>query len=312
LYGDSTSVMGQVYRHTVYNCYNGLDYSYAGWMTEYTLDITPDELTSNNGTVVYTDLAFYGHYEYLNDTAIANNVTTPTLITVNGFYIIYNRKIGINAETNEYANSVLLHRYKEEGVIATGSDLVFALDLTAERRIYRNATYNVAVELCDRTDAVDDGANRTVADTVSLAFGTANAGTLCLWMSDMPSGVPSANPTVSSQPSVSPRPSLVPSDAPSGVPSRMPSAFSNLTVSSDSPSSTPSSLPTASAAPTISAAPSISRMPSNVPSVSAAPSISSIPTTFLAGNTTTNSTAETAAPTPSNTTRKLLLRRAGT
>jgi hypothetical protein len=193
LYGDATSVMGQVYRNTVYNCYNGVHYAYAGWMTGSTLEIDVNNDIAINDGIITTDLAFYGHVDRRGN--------APTLIIINGFHVIYNRATGINAETNEYANGVLLHRYLEEGASASGTDLVAVLDLSGtaddglngDRLIFRSAEFGFAMELCSRNDAVNPDQG---ADTVTLVIGAANVNTLCPdTASDVPSGspVPSAS-----------------------------------------------------------------------------------------------------------------------
>jgi hypothetical protein len=286
IYADSTSVMGQVYRRTVYNCYNGVHYHHAGWLANRTLAIdavaewgaatvpvpaaeptngtqtngteatsapletaapiesnetaaptestetaaptqsnettaptqanetetnsttVPDNSTTFNeasspaevGPPIVTDLSFYGHLDRTADD------TVPGLIEVAGFYIVYNRATGINRETKEYPNAVLLHRYKVPGESQHGSDLVAVLvddnldETTADRRIYRSDEFNVAFELCSRNDYEGNEADVEpqgpgTADTVTLAIGPANAQELCPGMSsDVPSQVPTPTP----------------------------------------------------------------------------------------------------------------------
>jgi Gametolysin peptidase M11 len=210
IYGDSTSVMGQVYRNKVYNCYNGVHYAYTGWMSNATLEI--DVVNSTNDGIITTDLAFYGH---INRTDAA---MTTALIIINGFHILYNRATGMNAETNEYANGVLLHRYKEENAIEAGTDLVAVLELSENtdagmgNRLFRSTEFGFAIELCSRNDAT----SMTEADTVTIAIGPTTEEFLCTLPNDdsMISDVPSTSPVPSSSP--------VPSDMNSDVPSVRP------------------------------------------------------------------------------------------
>jgi hypothetical protein len=150
------------------------------------------------GPPIVTDLSFYGHLDRTVDD------TVPGLIEVAGFYIVYNRATGINRETKEYPNAVLLHRYKVPGESQHGSDLVAVLvddnldETTADRRIYRSDAYNVAFELCSRNDYEGDEEQPQgpdTADTVTLAIGPANAQVLCPGTgSDVPSQVPTPTP----------------------------------------------------------------------------------------------------------------------
>lgn len=205
--------MGQVYRNTMYNCYNGVHYHYAGWMenTTLTLDLT-ENATSMTATL--TDLAFYGHMDRITDSEAA-----PTLIVMNGFYIMYNRAVGINAETNEYANGVLLHRYKEEDVSQSGTVLIAALELSEssdnadDSRFYSSSEFDISIELCSLNDSTDDN----TPDTVTLVIGTASSRVVC---PDRASDTPSSSPvpTISPIPTISPVPSDISSDTPTIAP----------------------------------------------------------------------------------------------
>jgi hypothetical protein len=206
LYGDSTSVMGQVYRNTIYNCYNGVHYAYAGWMADSTLEIDVNNDIIINDGIITTDLAFYGHSDRRGD--------APTLIIINGFHVLYNRATGINAETNEYANGVLLHRYRVPGDSASGTDLVAVLELSdttddgldGDRLTFRSAEFGFAMALCSRNDAVNPDTN---ADTVTLVLGAANVNVLC---PDTASNVPFGSPVPSA--SLVPSASDVPTETP--------------------------------------------------------------------------------------------------
>ena len=206
--------MGQVYRNTKYNCYNGVHYHQAGWMKNSTLTLDLSE-NSTTMTAMMTDLAFYGHMDRIEDPEV-----TPTLIVMNGFYIMYNRAMGINAETNEYANGVLLHRYREENVSQSGSDLIAVLELSEssnvdaiDSRFYSSTEFDISMELCSQNDSTNDN----TPDTVTLVIGTASSRAVC---PDRASDTPSSSPV----PSISPVPTatLVPSemtsDAPTGTP----------------------------------------------------------------------------------------------
>ena len=206
--------MGQVYRNTMYNCYNGVHYHYAGWMenTTLTLDLT-ENATSMTATM--TDLAFYGHMDRITDPE-----TAPTLIVMNGFYIMYNRAVGINAETNEYANGVLLHRYKEDGVSQSGTDLIAVLELSEssddnamDSRFYSSSEFDISIELCSQNDSTDDN----TPDTVTLVIGTASSSVIC---PDRASDTPSSSPvpTNSPIPTISPVPTDISSDTPTIAP----------------------------------------------------------------------------------------------
>jgi hypothetical protein len=220
IYGDTTSVMGQVYRNTVFNCYNGVHYDYAGWMkntTEY-IDLSEN---ATSQLMMMTDLAFYGHMDRLDTSlSVEDDDFIPTLIVMNGFYIMYNRATGINAETNEYANGILLHRYKEFNVSQTGTDLIAVLELSDntddvnDRTIFRNTEFDIMIELCSQNDSLNDNE----PDTVTLILGTASSSTgiVC---PDVASDVPSSSPV----PTISPVPvSSVRSEMPSDVPTNMP------------------------------------------------------------------------------------------
>lgn len=214
IYGDTTSVMGQVYRNTKFNCYNGVHYDYAGWMENTTMSLDLSE-NATSMTAMMTDLAFYGHMDRIDDPEL-----TPTLIVMNGFYIMYNRATGINAETNEYANGVLLHRYKEENVSQSGTDLIAVLELSAsadddavDSRFYSSTEFDMSIELCSQNDSTNDN----TPDTVTLVIGTAASRVVC---PDRASDTPSSSPvpTVSPAPTISPVPSEMPSDTPTTTP----------------------------------------------------------------------------------------------
>ena len=220
IYGDTTSVMGQVYRNTIYNCYNGAHYHHAGWMENTTLTLDLSE-NATSMTTMMTDLAFYGHADRITDPD-----ATPTLIELNGFYIMYNRATGINAETNEYANGVLLHRYKEEGVSQSGTDLVAVLELSEssgddiDSRFYSSTEFDISIELCSQNDSADDDDDDDAKpDTVTVMIGTAASRVVC---PDRASDVPSTSPvpTISPVPTVSPVPTLevMASDTPTDAP----------------------------------------------------------------------------------------------
>jgi hypothetical protein len=206
--------MGQVYRNTVYNCYNGVHYHYAGWMenTTLTLDLTEN---ATSMTAMMTDLAFYEHMDRITDPE-----TTPTLIVMNGFYIMYNRAVGINAETNEYANGVLLHRYKEEDVSQSGTVLAAVLELSEssddralDSHIFSSSEFDISVELCSQNDSTDGN----TPDTVTLVIGTASSRVVC---PDRASDIPSSSPvpTISPIPTISAVPSDMSSDTPTIAP----------------------------------------------------------------------------------------------
>jgi hypothetical protein len=203
--------MGQVYRNTVYNCYNGVHYAQAGWMAESTLEINVNNDIIINDGIITTDLAFFGHLD--------RRGSAPTLIIINGFYVLYNRATGINAETNEYANGVLLHRYHDENVSESGTDLVAALELSettddgldGDRRSFRSTEFGFAMELCSRNDAINPDED---ADTVTLVIGAASVSALCPDGGDFDtaSDVPSASPVPSA--SIVPSASDVPTETP--------------------------------------------------------------------------------------------------
>jgi hypothetical protein len=171
--------------------------------TTLTLDLS-ENATSMTATMI--DLAFYGHYDRIVDPQ-----QTPTMIVMNGFYILYNRATGINAETNEYANGVLLHRYKERDVSQTGTNLIAVLELggnsnanTVDSRFYSSTEFDISIELCSQNDSTNDN---TTPDTVTLVIGTASSRVVC---PDRASDTPSSSPV----PTISPIPTntQVPSD----------------------------------------------------------------------------------------------------
>lgn len=205
--------MGQVYRNTKYNCYNGVHYHHAGWMENTTLTLDMSE-NATSMTAMMTDLAFYGHIDRITDPEM-----TPTLIVMNGFYIMYNRATGINAETNEYANGVLLHRYKEVNVSQSGTDLIAVLELSEssdddadDSRFFSSAEFDISIELCSQNDSSEEDDN-DVPDTVTLVIGTASSRVVC---PDRGSDTPSSSPVPSRSPV--PTTTLIPSDVQSDTP----------------------------------------------------------------------------------------------
>ena len=124
------------------------------------------------------ELAFFGEFKL-------TTADQPTVIKVAGLYVYYNRKKGINADTLEHGDDVLLHKYNEAHNIARGSSLVGWLD-TDEQNRYTNQTLNLAIQVCERRDSFDE----ISPDVMVLSIGTLDD-VLCI----APLSLPTASPT---------------------------------------------------------------------------------------------------------------------
>lgn len=150
--------MGGVFLNVVHNCYNGLAYDHLGWMDDKVVEI--DHTTDGPHSV---DLAFFGEY----DIALRRHVT---VVKSAGYYIYYNLHRGINADSVTEEDRVLLHRYRQEGAIAAGSDYSTYLHEEA-RPSFSNETLDFAVRVC-RTVTGRPNADRPFPGSVTLEIGT--------------------------------------------------------------------------------------------------------------------------------------------
>lgn len=152
-YEDDSSVMGSLWRGTVHQCYNGLDYSYLGWMEDRTVDV--DVVTG--GPQVHM-LAFFGDYPLAEE-------EEPTLLRANGLFLLYNRRKGINNETRDHEDQILIHKLRRDSTIE-GTELMAALD--EENREYESEVMDVRVRVCGRVDAEDASS----PDTMIVGIGS--------------------------------------------------------------------------------------------------------------------------------------------
>ena len=150
-YQDNSSVMGSLWRTTVHECYNGLDYAHLGWMSDRSVQVDVSQ-----GPQVY-DLAFFGDYPQTDE-------TQPTILQVEGLFLQYNRRKGINRETREHADKLVVHQLKRPSTTSEGSQLVVALD-DADHRDWVSG--DVRLHVCGK---IDGGAASDV-DVLQVSVG---------------------------------------------------------------------------------------------------------------------------------------------
>ena len=99
-YGDNSGVMGVMWDDDRNICFNGPKIAQLGWFPDREVDV--DISTGYTGNV-------YGIADY--ETTGANDKMILQIVTVLGhdYYVTFNKATGINAETGEGANQVLVH-----------------------------------------------------------------------------------------------------------------------------------------------------------------------------------------------------------
>lgn len=89
--------MGYSHRNVVRMCYNGQNLWHMNWFPD--RRYTVNNLSSNNNKYnsEIVDLAFYADYKKTNS-------LQPVVFKFRDYYFTYNRQLGPNLETKEYAN----------------------------------------------------------------------------------------------------------------------------------------------------------------------------------------------------------------
>eukprot|EP00526_Cylindrotheca_closterium_P008389 CAMPEP_0113624610 /NCGR_PEP_ID=MMETSP0017_2-20120614/12694_1 /TAXON_ID=2856 /ORGANISM="Cylindrotheca closterium" /LENGTH=850 /DNA_ID=CAMNT_0000534661 /DNA_START=60 /DNA_END=2612 /DNA_ORIENTATION=+ /assembly_acc=CAM_ASM_000147 len=268
-YGDKSGLMGFSYKYTdiPYMCFNAAKSWQLGWYTSKAVSITP----SSSSATYSTPLAGVVDYSTTsNKVLIEIQQTSSTTF----YYINYNRATGINVDTQEGADSVML--------------------VSKDTSVESNVSMNLAILSSGQSHTLSDF-NGVTGETLTITFTSLanNEANVDIVLSGFPVG-PTTTPSV--QPSITPSrtPSRAPSTLPSTIPSNSPSGSASA-APSRTPSRAPSTLPSLS--PSLSFAPSLSRQPSQQPSSSAAPSLSAGPSV---NPSRTPSTVPSAGPSLSN------------
>jgi len=97
-YSDMSTVMGYSHRNVKKMCYNGQNYWALGWFPDRSYEVM---LSNNKNSRELVDLAFYGDYH-------KTNVFQPVVLKYNDIYMTFNLQRGLNAETKEYPNTLLV------------------------------------------------------------------------------------------------------------------------------------------------------------------------------------------------------------
>ena len=289
-YGDSSGYMGYTDKVDPVMCYNAVNNYQLGWYSAHSFAPIADGETG--GTFLITGVHRYDP----DDGGRFVSVRLVQESMPQDYYIGYNKAEGINSDTQEDQNKVII--YKKDG------------DVHESKHSWKLAALSVGdVYVIEDFDASGRYVSITFADVVEHAavvevFPERSESPTS---TPLPSYSPTHEPTLKPSASPTPVPTNRPTKSPSDSPSFPPSISASPSISakpSSTPSDRPSSSPTISPAPSVSTAPSLSpsETPTNRPTISSAPSISVAPSTIPSTSPTYMPTGSpsvdpTAAPT---------------
>jgi len=264
-YGDSSGYMGYSDATDPLMCYNAVNNYQLGWYSAHSFSPIADD--ERGGTFLITGVHRYDP----NDVGKFVTLRLVQRAMPNDYYIGYNKAEGINADTQEDRDKIII--YMKDGDTHE-SKLSWKIATLSVGEMYVIQDYDSSGRYVTVTfvDVVEEAA------VVEVLPESSESPTTTPLPSNSPSATPSAKPSDEPTPVPTTRPSFSPSESPSSTPS----VSLNPTISarpSSSPSDKPSSSPTTSPAPSVSIAPSLapSTSPTMAPTISSAPSVSSAP-----------------------------------
>ena len=142
-YSDMSTVMGYSHRGVVRMCYNGHNMWDMGWFEDrsYSIEFSND----NNNDREIVKLAWYGDYSKTTS-------DEPVIIRYRDVYMTFNRKLGMNQETKEYGDMLLVVQ-EMPGEHHSHTDLIAALGPSSQayELEYNNRNRNAFIEVCSYT-----------------------------------------------------------------------------------------------------------------------------------------------------------------
>jgi len=279
-YGDSSGYMGYADAMDPLMCYNAVNNYQLGWYSAHSF--TPTSDGGRGGTFLITGVHRYDP----DDTEKFVSLRLVQESMPKDYYIGYNRAEGINSDSQEDRDKVIIYLKDgdiresviswKKGVLSIGETYVIE-DYDASGR-YVTVTFTGVVEHAAVVEVLPESSESptstplpSYSPTIKPSYRPSTDPTLSPSHapSNKPSDMPSATPSISSRPTISAIPSSNPSARPSSTPTISPAPTISIMPSS-LPSASPSSAPTISPAPTVSPAPSKSpsQMPTGSPSTS--------------------------------------------
>jgi hypothetical protein len=269
-YGDESGYMGYGNDLEIKSCFNAQKHWSLGWFQDRARSLDVEDLPWAGYLAAFVDY---------NMTSLDQNILVNVGQSNPRLFLQYNRAKGINADTRELGDHVVIVRdtgspstngglpsWREGGITAGGA--AFRYPDFGDRGV--DLVMKVCEQVAGPPDLVwlsihlDDGSQRSTCgdETTTLSAGPSSS------QSSVPSLVPSTVPTGVPSSSPSTGPSESPSVEASASPSNGPSASSSA-VPSGSPSAVPSGAPSVgpSAGPNSSPSGSPSALPSSGPSV---------------------------------------------
>lgn len=298
-YGDSSGYMGYTEKIDPIMCYNAVNNYQLGWYSVHSFN--PITYGIHGDTFSISGVHRYNP----NDSEKFVSVRLVQDSLPQDYYIGYNKAEGINSETQEGGDKVIVFSKDGDTHESVLSWKLAELSL-GEMYIIQDFDNSGSYVTITFLDVVDHAAVVEVLPESSQSP-TATpmpSNSPSMKPSYRPSSIPSPVPTTgpSDQPSFAPTnepsesPSLAPTKKPTDGPTSFPTKSFSPSISakpSSSPSDRPSSSPSISSRPTISAMPSSdpSVRPSSTPTISAAPSISTRPSSSPSENPTYSPTS---------------------
>ena len=147
-YGDMSTVMGYSHRDVVKMCYNGHNMWDMGWFEDRRYSIDFSNQNPNDREIV--KLAWYGDYRKTAS-------DEPVMLRYFDTYFTFNRAIGMNQETKEYRDMLLVVQ-EMPGDHHSHTNLVAALSpgSKAYEVEYQNKNRNAFIEVCSYTPGNND------------------------------------------------------------------------------------------------------------------------------------------------------------
>ena len=145
-YSDMSTVMGYSHRDVVKMCYNGHNMWEMGWFEDRSYDIRFSDDNKNDREIV--NVAFYGDYKKTTS-------AEPVIVRYEDIYLTFNRKRGMNEETKEYGDMLLVDK-EMPGEHHAHTDLITALGVGNNAFQMKfddnsNGNNNIFIEVCSYT-----------------------------------------------------------------------------------------------------------------------------------------------------------------
>jgi len=267
--GDATCSMGKtLYEVDAHMCYNAVKHKDLGWFSS----------GAYNGDLLVPSAELPAVHEIIGYAEWNSGAEElPVSLTIDSKFVVsFNRAVGVNADTVEGIDKVIVHDAEAQ---SNGNSLLVAvLDVGEEHEyIFEGTTTDIFVKVCKIGGDTSVIAMRALVLVYDSSVGVSSCTSVMpsKLPSDQPSKLPSKQPSKmpSDQPSKMPsdQPSKMPSDQPSKMPSDQPSKMPSDQPSkmpSDQPSKLPSEQPSELPSKHPSKLPSIqpSKLPSEQPS----------------------------------------------